>query len=169
MRIARTVGWLCVVAACGTDSADLSGVYRVESAVGSVTCETDAAIEFAAFVRFTEQELLGQPFYAYDGCTDETATECSSIGGLLGGFFEPIDDGWLGRSSFSSGGGGGTCSLGVTRQTAILKGATLTIEATSHQDDVEGLSVDDCSPAEAERREDEMPCTGHQLVVTTKI
>ncbi len=83
MRIARTVGWLCVVAACGTDSVDLSGVYRVESAVGSVTCETDAAIEFAAFVRFTEQELLGQPFYAYDGCTDDPATVCSWIGGLL--------------------------------------------------------------------------------------
>ncbi len=107
------------------------------------------------------------PFYAYDGCTDDAATECSSIGGLLGGFFEPIDGGWLGRSSFSSG-GGGTCSLGVTRQTAILKGATPTIEATSHQDEVEGLSVDDCSPEEAERREDEMPCAEHQLVVTTK-
>lgn len=161
---------LCLcVAACGTDSIDLSGVYRVDRAVGSETCETDETIEFAAFVKFSEQELFGQPFFAYDGCTDETATECSSISGLLGGFFEPIDDGWLGRSSFSSGGGESTCLLGVTRQTAILKGSAMTIEATSHQDEVEGLSVDECSPEEAERREDDMPCSGHQLVEATKL
>jgi hypothetical protein len=168
MRIAP-LGWLCVLASCGTDSVDLTGVYRVDSAVGSDTCETDEAIEFSPFVRFTEQELFGQPFFAYDGCADEAATECSSISGLLGGFFEPIDGGWLGRASFSSGGGDSTCSLGVTRQTAILTGATLTIESTSHEDEVPGLSASACSPEEAERREDEMPCTSHQLVGATKL
>lgn len=162
---------VCLLAACGTDSVDLTGVYRVESAVGSETCGVDEAIEFAPFVRFTEQEIFGQPFFAYDGCTDDTATQCSAIGGLLGGFFEPIDGGWLGRSSFSSGGGEGSiCSLGVSRQTAILEGGALTIETTNHQDDVdEGLSVEDCSPEEAERRETEMPCTGHTLVQATRL
>lgn len=161
------IGLLLVVAACGSDSVDLTGVYQVESAVGSQPCGTDEPLEFSPFLKFSEEELFGTPFYSYEGCADETAAECESVGGLFGSFFEPIDDGWLGRSSFSSGGGDQTCFLGVTRQTAILKGSALTIEGESHQEEFDGLSLEECSPEEAERREADMPCTEHSLVEAT--
>jgi hypothetical protein len=157
MRVALL---LLALAAC-TDDVDLTGVYRVDRAVGSAPCGTDETIDFAAVVKFEEMELFGQEYFGYSGCTDETATECTSIGGLIGGFFEPIDDGWLGRSSFSSGGGGDECLLGIVRQTAILKGAALTIELTGYEENVIGLTAEQCSPDEAEQRGEAMPCVRH--------
>lgn len=162
------VALLLALAAC-SDNVDLTGVYRVDRAVGSAPCGTDEPIEFAAVVKFEEMELFGQEYFAYSGCTDESATECTSIGGLFEGFFEPIDDGWLGRSSFSSGGGGSECLLGITRQTAILKGSALTIEATDREESVPGLTEEACSPDTAEQRGDAMPCVRHELVEATKL
>jgi len=160
---------LVLVAACGSDDVDLTGVYRVDSAVGSEPCGADETIEFAAFVKFAKMELFGQPFFAYDGCTDAGAAECSSIGGLFGGFFEPIDNGWQGRSSFSAGGGELSCLLGLVDQTALLDGTRLTIEVSRFEEEVDGLTVDQCSPDEAEKRGEDMPCLDHSLIDTTKI
>jgi hypothetical protein len=169
MMVMRIAIALLALAACGPDDVDLTGVYRVDSAIGSAPCGTDATIEFAAFVKFSKMELFGQEYFSYDGCADDTATECSSIGGLIGGFFEPIDDGWLGRSSFSSGGGGDICLLGIGRQTALLKGNGLTIEVSGHEEEVPGLTTDECSPDEAEQRGEAMPCVSHSLIEATKI
>lgn len=173
MRSSRAVVVAAVtvvaVVACGTDEVDLTGVYQVDRAVGSEPCGDDAPIEFAPFVRFTELDFLGQPYFAYDGCADATAAECTSIGGLLGGFFEPIEDGWLGRSSFASGGGDVACALGLVRQTAVLRGAQLTVEVTRREDQVDGLSLEACSPEEAERRDTAMPCVGHSQVDATRL
>ncbi len=152
-----------------SDDVDLTGIYHVDRAVGSEPCGTDTTIEFAPFVRFSQMEFLGQDFFAYEGCADESATECSSIGGLTGGFFEPIDDGWLGRSSFSSGGGDLICLLGTSRQTAILDGSTLVIESIDHQEEVPGLTAEQCSPDEAEQRGDAMPCVSHSIVEATRL
>jgi hypothetical protein len=155
-----------VITACGSDPIDLTGVYRVDSAIGSMPCGTDATIDFAPFVRFTKTDFLGAPLFQYDGCMDEAATDCSSLPGLFG---EPQDDGWLGRTSSSSGGGGFPCGLGLTRQTATLHGSALEIESTSSQGTVDGLSEEQCSPDEAEKRADELPCTEHSLVEATKL
>lgn len=160
---------LIMVAACGVDDVDLTGLYRVDSAIGSAPCGSDATIEFPPFVKFAKMELFGQPYFGYDGCADATAAECESIGGLIGGFFEPIDGGWLGRSSFSSGGGGSECLLGIVRQTAILAGTNLTIESTGREELVIGLSEEQCSPDEAEQRGEAMPCVNHSLVAATKL
>jgi len=159
---------ILVLAACGGSDVDLTGVYRVDSAVGSMPCGADASITYPAFLRFEKMEFLGQPFFAYDGCTDETATECTSVGGLIGGFFEPTDDGWLGRTSFSSG-GGASCTLGIINQSATLRSAALTIEISSHEEEVDGLPDDQCDPDEAERRGTEMPCIEHSLIDATKL
>jgi hypothetical protein len=165
----RSVALLVVLAACGSDDIDLTGVYAVDSSVGAEPCGTDEPIPFAEFVRFQKMEFLGTEFFAYDGCAEADAVNCTSIGGLIGGFFEPIDNGWLGFTSFSSGGGGSSCLLGIIEQTAILEGTTITIEVTSYEQDVDGLSADDCSPDEAERRGDAMPCVEHSLVGATKL
>ncbi len=160
---------LALLAACGSDDVDLTGLYRVDSAIGSEPCGSDATIEHPPFVQFAEMELFGTPYFGYAGCTDETATDCESIGGLIGGFFEPIDNGWLGRSSFSSGGGGGECLLGIVRQTALLRGASLTIEASGYEELAVGLTEEQCSPDEAEQRGEAMPCVKHSLVEATKL
>lgn len=160
----------CLLAACGSDSVDLTGVYRVDSAIGSMPCGTDTTLtDYAAFVRFEKMDFLGTPFFSYEGCTDEAATDCTSMGGLFGGFSEPQDDGWLGRLSTSSGGGDFPCSLGLTRQTATLHGTALEIEVTSSQSDVDGLTEEQCSPDEAEKREAELDCTEHSLVSATRL
>lgn len=164
MRLA----WLLSLAACGSD-VDLTGVYAVDSAIGSEPCGTDAPIMFASFIEFEKMELFGQDFFGYSGCTDETATDCTSIGGLVGGFFEPLDDGWLGRSSFSSGGGGSECLLGIVRQTALLSGNALTIEVNGFEELVPGLTEEQCSPEEAEQRGEAMPCVRHELIEATRL
>ncbi len=167
MRI--SIALLPILMTACSDDVDLTGVYRVDSAVGSEPCGADATIEFAEFVKFSKMELFGQEYFSYDGCTDETAVECTSIGGLIGGFFEPIDDGWLGRSSFSSGGGGGVCLLGIARQTAVLRGSGLTIEVTGREEEVPGLTTEQCSPDAAEQRGDAMPCVTHSLIEATRL
>jgi hypothetical protein len=161
---------LVLCAACGgPDEVDLTGVYQVSSAVGAMPCGTDVTIQYTTFVRFQKMELFDTPYFAYDGCAEAEAINCAPIGGL-DGFFEPIDNGWLGFSSFSSGGGGfGDCLLGIREQTAILDGTTLTIESTGYEDTVPGLPEDQCSPDEAERRGKQMTCVDHSLVVAGKL
>lgn len=155
---------------CASDQVDLTGTYRVDTAVGSMPCGTDASITFPAFVRFEKMDFIGNSFFAYDGCTDETATVCTSIGGLIGGgFFEPQANGWLGRSSFSSGGGSSPCTLGIIRQTATLHATALEIEVSSFEDEALGLSEAECSPDEAEKRGMAMPCIEHSLVDATHL
>jgi hypothetical protein len=166
------LGALVFLAACGLDDIDLGGVYQVTSAVGSAPCGTDEPIAFAPFVHFERRELAGSPFYAFDGCAEAQAANCTAVGGFIGGFFEPIDDGWLGFASFSSGGGdAGDCRLGVTEQTAIRDGATLTIEVRTFEDTVEDLAAEFCTPADAELRfaGTLLACVDHRRAVATKI
>lgn len=169
MRIVIGLALAVLGAACGSDEIDLSGVYRVDSAVGSAPCGADEPISYAPFVKFQKDDFFGATLFTYEGCTDESGTSCQSMGGLFGGFAEPIDDGWRGVLSSSSGGGPLDCALGFTQQTAILKGSALTIEVSSHFDTVMGLSEEQCSPEEAESRGTELPCEEHELVLATKL
>jgi hypothetical protein len=160
-----------VLAACGGfEEVDLTGTYQVDVAVGSMPCATDMDLPFADFVKFSRMDLLGTgaEFFGYEDCTDAAATDCSPSGEF--GFFEPLEDGWLGRASQSSGGGAVACSLSIVRQTAILRGdRTLEIEITGHEEEVLGLSEEDCNPDTAEQRGDAMPCVRHQLVQATRL
>jgi hypothetical protein len=98
---------------------------------------------------------------------DEAGTDCGSGGGLFSGFFEPIDDGWRGVVTSSSG-SGGRCSLSYFEQTAILKSTMLTIDASRFSDTVD-LPEDKCEPEEAEKRGDEMPCAEHEHFEATQL
>jgi hypothetical protein len=164
MRLAMC---LVVLVACGDEGPDLTGVYAVESAVGAEPCGTDEPIEYAPYVHFEKREFLGNEFFAYDGCADAQAAICTPIGGVIGGFFEPIKGGWLGYQSSSSG-SSGECLLGVVEQTAILDGRSLVIEVHHYEESVP-LDEVECFPEEAERRGPTMPCVEHSLVAATRI
>jgi len=166
MRPLHVLGILSLVG-CGGD-VDLTGIYRVDVAVAARPCGTDQPDGTApAFVKLSKADLFGTEYFAYDGCSDAEGLDCSSISGLFGGFFEPIDDGWLGFSSYSSG-SGINCSLGITSTTAILNGSFLVIDGSTHEDRVE-LTEDKCTPDEAEKRGEEMPCTLHERIEATRL
>ena len=168
MRGLHVIG---IVAAFGggcSDDVDLSGIYRVDVDVASRPCGNDVPVTSGStYVKLTKGKLFGTDYFAYEGCTDEAGTDCASVGGVLGGFFEPIDGGWLGRSSFASN-SGLNCSLGITKTTAILDGDQLVIDGSTHQDRIE-IDQNQCTPAEAENRGDAMPCTDHDRVEATQL
>jgi hypothetical protein len=158
-----------VAAACGGDPVDLTGVYRVDRAVGSAPCGADMPITYSPYLVFERHELAGQPVYTYAGCADEAMSGCIPMGGLFEGFAEPIDDGWRGVITFASGGAMTDCRLGYVLQTAILVDRALAVEVTSHGDRAPELSGAACSPAEADRRGAAMACLEHTLVEATKL
>ncbi len=166
MRHLRVLAIVSVVG-CGSD-VDLTGTYRVDVAVKARPCGTDQPDGTApAFVKLTKAELFGTEFFSYDGCSDEAGQDCSSINGLFGGFFEPIDDGWLGFSSYASN-SGLNCSLGITSTTAVLQGSSLVIDGSTYGELVE-LTEDKCTPQEAEKRGEDMPCTEHERIDATRL
>jgi hypothetical protein len=158
-----------VVVACGGGEVDLTGVYRVESAVRSAPCGDDrAVVDPPAYLKFSRGELFGGPFYSYVECADEAATDCVVVGGLLEGFFEPRDHGWVGYSS-SATGPDADCQLRVQEQEATLGDDVLLVEEHVHREDHVALPPGRCTPAEAEARGDAMPCVSHARTIATRL
>ena len=165
MRIAVLV---VALAACSDDPVDLTGMYRVDSAIGAMPCGTDAPLaNVPPFLKFAKDEFLGQDYFKFDSCTDEAGTDCSSAPGLFSGFFEPITDGWRAVVTSSSG-SGGRCALQYFEQTAILKKMLLVIDGSSYRDTVD-LPDAMCQPDEAERRNTSLPCAEHSRIDATRL
>ena len=166
MRLAA----ILFLAACGGGSSgpDLTGMYRVDVAVGSMPCGADEPLaSIPPYLKFAKDEFLGQPYFKYDGCQDEAGTDCGSTGGLFSGFFEPIDNGWRGVVTSSSG-SAGSCTLSYFEQTAVLKGLMLVIDGSSYRDTVD-LPDAQCEPDEAEKRNTDMPCAEHERIEATQL
>jgi hypothetical protein len=164
----RFAAALIVLAACGDDAVDLTGIYRVDSAIGSTPCGVDDVLaNIPPFLKFAKDEFLGQDYFKFDGCTDEAGTDCSSAPGLFSGFFEPISDGWRSIVTSSSG-AGGRCALQYDEQTAILKNELLVIDGSTFRDTVD-LPDSKCEPEEAERRNKSMPCVTHSRIDATRL
>jgi hypothetical protein len=159
---------LCgLLVACSDDTTDLTGMYRVDVAVGSMPCGADMPLpSIPPFLKFSKDEFLGQDYFKYDSCMDEAGTDCSATGGLFSGLFEPIDDGWRGVVTSSSKGSGTMCTLTYFEQTAILKGAALVVDGASF---TEMLELANCEPEEAENRGKDMPCLEHERIDATKL
>jgi hypothetical protein len=156
------------LAACGGD-VDLTGVYRVESAVSSRPCGDDQPIaDPPAYLKFERGEAFGSTFYSYVACTDAAATECAATGGLLEGFFEPRDDGWLGYSSYASG-PDADCELQIQEKTATLDGGRLVVEEHIYREGHLALPPGGCTPGEAEARDDAMPCVAHDRITAARL
>ena len=163
----RAAAIVVLAAACGGGSSgvDLTGMYRVDVAVGSMPCGADNPITRPPFLKFAKDDVLGQSYFKYDGCMDEAGTDCGSTGGLFTGFFEPISNGWKGVVTSSSG-TPASCALTYFEQTAILKDLKLVIDGSSFS---ETASVSACEPEEAEKRNTDMPCEEHERIEATKL
>ena len=75
---------LVLLVGCGGDDVDLTGMYRVDAALGSAPCGVDMPMTgVSPFLKFAKDEFLGQTYFKYDGCTDETGTDCMASGGLF--------------------------------------------------------------------------------------
>ena len=167
MHSSQVFGLAALLAGCGSD-VDLTGVYQVDTSVASRPCGADAPVTNGSpFVKFSKGELFGTEYFAYDQCTDEAGTDCSSVGGLLSGFFEPVEGGWRGFSSYSSN-SGLNCTLGTSDTTAILVGALIVIDGSRYEERLE-ISEDQCTPDEAEKRGDAMPCIEHERIEAIRL
>jgi hypothetical protein len=155
------------LAGCGGSDVDLTGVYQVTADVASAPCGADQPAPMPpAYIKFTAGNLFGATVYSYESCTDAAGTMCDSLGGLFGGFSEPIDNGWRGIESYDS--YGGICSLGYNERTAILTGSMLVIEENQYADSPD-LDEAHCTTDEAEKRGKTMPCAMHERVEATKL
>ena len=158
-----------LLAACGgSDSIDLTGIYQVTADVGSMPCGTDQPVGMApAYLHFTQMTVLGQKYYAYEGCSDAAATMCDGTASLLTGFTEPISHGWKGQITTWSG-NGGTCSIGFGVRTAIVMGPQLAIEIEDHSGE-EMLPDAQCTDQEAQKAGPSLPCVDHEHIDAMKL
>jgi hypothetical protein len=162
----RAFSILVLLAACGSDDVDLTGVYRVDTNVASSPCGADQAVMTPpAFLKFAKEEFLGAEYFSMQTCTDAAGADCTG-GGLFGySFPEPIDGGWRGVVTASS--GTTTCLLSYTEETALLTGTKLVVEITNYSEETAPGAA--CTTDEAEKRGTSMPCTDHEQFDATKL
>ncbi|HTL38066.1 MAG TPA: hypothetical protein VL326_33275, partial [Kofleriaceae bacterium] len=167
LRAVAALAGLLALGACGPDEVDLTGIYKVEADLQSAPCGTDQPVTNPPVaVKFVKGEFFGATVYSYSECDDLAATMCAGMGLLDAGFSEPIDGGWRGIVT-TSGGGGTTCTISYTEQTATLHGTLLIVEITNYSDQVDNTPTL-CSPDEADRRNISMPCAEHHRIEATK-
>ena len=156
-----------LLAACGSDAVDLTGVYRVDSDVASMPCGTDAPVMTPPVaLKFAKSNFFGTDYFSYSECDDIAGTMCNGGGLFDNSFSEPVDGGWRGVVT-SSGGGGTTCTISYAEQTATLSGIQLVIEVKRYSEDVDNTPAL-CSTDEAQRRNTSMPCAAHERIDATK-
>jgi len=165
VKRALLVSTLALVAC--NDDVDLTGIYKVDADLASMPCGTDQAImNPPVALKFAKADFFGAEYFSYQECTDLAGTMCSPGGLFDAGFSEPIDNGWRGIIT-SSGGGGTTCTISYTEQTATLHGSLLIIERSNYSEQVDNTTTL-CSPDEAQRRNTSMPCSEHGRIEGTK-
>jgi hypothetical protein len=165
--------WRCfviaaLVAGCD-DEVDLEGVYEVTLEVASSPCGADTPVTGGApYLKFTRSEFLGTPIYNFEDCMDAAGTDCSGSGGIFDALTEPIENGWLGHLTSSSGTeAGGTCLLGLRETRATLNGTDLVIEEQANEEEIPYVEAT-CDTDEADRRGTDMPCTEHHRIEAVK-
>src|SRR5688572_10550592 len=132
MKRAACLALLTMVACGSDDRVDLTGVYSVDRHMADpegCTREVAVAESPGPYVRFSENELLGQEYFEWEWCADAAGASCEEYSGytLYG---EPIDDGWESRITLSSY-SGEQCTVAVVRSTATLAADLMVIETRS--------------------------------------
>jgi hypothetical protein len=159
---------LLLLAACGTDEVDLTGLYRVDSDVASTgTCMNEQAVANPPVaLKFAQGSLFGAEYFYYEECEDLTGSNCAGSGLFGNSFAEPIDGGWRGVITATSG-IAPNCTISFTEQTATLHGNVIIVESSTHG---AGVTTEaECSTDEAEKRNTAMPCTGHERIEATEL
>jgi hypothetical protein len=156
------------LAACGTDPIDLTGMYQVESDVGSAPCGTDMAVPMAPpYIKFLKQKFFGVDILTYQGCNDAAGTDCMDSGG---GLYEiAISNGWKGEETFDSS-SGTSCTLGYVDDLATISGKQLTVEHSEYSDtfDTSAMPVM-CTTDEAKKRGTSMTCEMHTHIEAMRL
>ena len=157
---------VALLAGCSDDPVDLTGIYQVQTHVGSKPCGTDVPVMMpAAYLKLEKMNFFAD-FFAVQQCTDAAGTDCSG-GGLLEGLFEPIDNGWRGVSTSSLPTAPDRCALSYNEDTAILNGSHLVVES-SHHVSFENRPAADCTTDKAEELAKTLPCEEHELIEAEK-
>lgn len=152
--------------ACSDDPIDLSGIYQVQSHVGSKPCGTDLPVMMPAVYLKLEKMNFFADYFAVSECPDATGVGCSG-GGLFDGLFEPIDNGWRGVATSSSPAAPDRCALSYNEDTAILNGSHLTVES-SHHVSFDNRPMAECTTDKAEELAKSLPCEEHEVIEAEK-
>jgi hypothetical protein len=149
-----------------SSNVDLTGMYQVSSEMLDPTgCGPGMAVTPPPpYVQISNQNFLGVTLVTLSTCTSSDPSTCSQAGLLE----EPIDNGWKGETSVSSGGGTSPCALTYILSTATLDGSTLTFEGSTYGDSVT-LDTASCTPKEATNRGTSMPCKNYMQITATKL
>lgn len=169
MTRGAAAGLLCILlAACGPDEVDLTGMYRVDADLSSAPCGMDQPVATPPVaLKFARSDYQGTSYFSYQECTDLAGTSCSGLGLFDAAFSEPIDGGWKGVITSASG-GGTSCTISYIEQTAVLHGTLLVVESNNYSAQVDNTATL-CTPDEADRRNTTMPCSEHARIEATRL
>ncbi len=160
----RAILFAVLLAACGGDPPDITGLYMTTShqaAQGACEGGTDIGA-MPPYFRIEEREILGAPYQTRIDCQDMEETSCTGGGGIL---VEETDDGYRGDAYVASGDSSG-CTLVYSSYEAALDGDQLTYQNYNYS---ESGPIDPCTTDEAEARKGDMPCAGYEIIVGTRI
>ncbi len=162
-----------LLVACAEDP-DISGIFRTTShLVDDDSCGTGEPAADPAYFRLRMENFFVD-FYALASCDGPSPDTCDggSLLSLFGAtFVEPGDDGWTGESFAASSVGVGTpCLLAhVTSAATWQSDGTMQVEISVYSTEDATLIGEACKFAAAEARQDELPCTAHELLVGEKV
>lgn len=167
MRVGVAV-FMGLAIGCGSGEVDLTGIYAVTyHTLGDADCQVEGATATdPPYFRLQRESLFGVEVFTYstcDGATDET---CADSGGVLFGlsFQQPVEDGWIGEVSASSG-FGDPCLLTYSTSSALLQeDGTVRIVAKSYSEEVT-VPEEQCGYELAEMKGSSMACSSHEVLV----
>jgi hypothetical protein len=155
-----------LLAACGgNEGIDLAGMYQVVTHTrNDASCDAAGpADDEYPYFQIKKDSMLGSEFLLMDPCESELPASCED-GGLFFAlvFSIPVDDGWEGKASYSTG-SGDPCTLTYQESSASMKDGTLTIEKRQWSEEVT-VPEDQCDTEEADARGKSMPCTLYEVI-----
>ncbi len=167
MNARLTLLLLANLCACGDSKVDLGGMYRLTYHTQN---ETDCTVEGSsvdepAYFLMAEEELLGQKYYSLSECDSQDESTCSGGGLFFGMIFSmPIDNGWKGEMSMSSG-SGDPCALTYSEARAVFQeDDSLRVEVRAWGEEIT-VGEDECGYELAEERGTGMPCTNFEVMI----
>jgi len=155
-----------LLAACGSDVA-IEGLYQTTyETSNSQGCTEGPMMIQKPFFQVKKGDILGHSIYTAEFC--DTMDPASCNGALAGAVLtQPIDNGWSGVVTISSG-SNGTCSLEYITASAILSGTKLHAEVKQYGDTVM-LADAQCTTEEAGKRGTSLPCKSFDVVEGTRV
>lgn len=164
----RTAVLVLLVAGCGNDAIDLSGVYEVVYHTRSDDdCEAEGPAQTdPPYFRLQRETFFDVDVFTFSACDGPTEDACEESAGLLSAltFQQPVDGGWLGEVSAVSV-NGANCELTYAVSSARLQDdGTVRIVARTYGEAL-AVPAEQCKYQLAELRNTSMPCVGHQVMV----